>query len=222
MSIELVIPSNHLIFCHPLPFPPSSFPASGSFLMSRLFAVELQLQHQSFHWIFRIRFPLGLIGLISLQSKGLSKVSNTTVQKQQFFGAQPSLWSNSLIQLDLCVLSRSVVSYSLRTHGLSVDFSMQEYKSGLPFPFPVRLVSTIFATVFHLLSVIFVPIFVFYSFLVLMEHFIWFMFLSFVSISAFSFFCVCVSFRFFSVHSQLIQIHFQKTSYWFTGSINSL
>ena len=42
-------------------------------------------------------FPLGLTGLISLQSKGLSRVfSNTTVQKNQFFNAQPSFWSNSL------------------------------------------------------------------------------------------------------------------------------
>ena len=40
-------------------------------------------------------FPLGLTGLISLKSKGLSRVSsNTTVQKHQFFGAQLSLWSN--------------------------------------------------------------------------------------------------------------------------------
>ena len=44
-------------------------------------------------------FPLGWTGLISLQSKGLSRVfSNTTVQKHQFFGAQPSLWSNSHIR----------------------------------------------------------------------------------------------------------------------------
>ena len=43
-------------------------------------------------------FPLGLTGLISLQSKGLSRVfSNTAVQKHQFFGAQLSLWSNSHI-----------------------------------------------------------------------------------------------------------------------------
>ena len=43
-------------------------------------------------------FPLGLTGWISLQSKGLSRVfSNTTVQKHQFFGIQPSLWSNSHI-----------------------------------------------------------------------------------------------------------------------------
>ena len=41
-------------------------------------------------------FPLGLTGLISLQSKGFSRVfSSTTIWKHQFFGAQPSLWSNS-------------------------------------------------------------------------------------------------------------------------------
>ena len=41
-------------------------------------------------------FPLGWIGLISLQSKGLSRVfSKTTIQKHQFYGTQLSLWSNS-------------------------------------------------------------------------------------------------------------------------------
>ena len=41
-------------------------------------------------------FPLGLTGLISLLSKGLSRVfSSITVRKHQFFGTQPSLWSNS-------------------------------------------------------------------------------------------------------------------------------
>ena len=45
------------------------------------------------------RFSLGLIGLISLLSKGLSRVfSNTTVQKYQFLGVQPSLWSNFYIR----------------------------------------------------------------------------------------------------------------------------
>ena len=48
-------------------------------------------------------FPLGLTGLISIQSKGFSRVfSNTTVQKHQFFGAQLSLYSNSHIRLTLC------------------------------------------------------------------------------------------------------------------------
>ena len=54
--------------------------------------LELQLQHQSFQWIFRTDFLLGLTGLISLLSKGLSSIfSSITVQKPQFFGAHPSL-----------------------------------------------------------------------------------------------------------------------------------
>ena len=62
--------------------------------------LELQLQHQSFQWLFRIDFPLGLTGLIPLPSKGLARVfSNTTVQKHQSFCAQPSLWSNSHIHI---------------------------------------------------------------------------------------------------------------------------
>ena len=56
--------------------------------------LELQLQHQSFQWIFRVDF-LKLSGLI-LQFKRLSRVfSSTTVRKHQFFSSQPSLWSNS-------------------------------------------------------------------------------------------------------------------------------
>ena len=80
-----------------------SFPASVSFPMSQFFAsggqtpkLEFQLQHQSFQWLIQDWFPLGLTGLVSLQSKGLSRVfSNTTVQKHQFFGCKLSLWSNS-------------------------------------------------------------------------------------------------------------------------------
>ena len=58
--------------------------------------LELQLQHQSFQW--RTFNSLGLIGWISLQSKGLSRVfSSTTIQKHRFFSAQNSLWSRSHI-----------------------------------------------------------------------------------------------------------------------------
>ena len=47
-------------------------------------------------------FLLGLTGLISLLSKGLSRVfSSTTIRKHQFFGTQPSLWSNSHIHTQL-------------------------------------------------------------------------------------------------------------------------
>ena len=58
--------------------------------------LQVQLQHQSFQWIFRT--DLRLTGLISFQAKGLSRVfSNTTVQKHQLFSAKLSLWSNSHI-----------------------------------------------------------------------------------------------------------------------------
>ena len=114
-------------WCHPtisssvIPFSSclQSFPASGSFLISQLFtsggqsigasASESVLPVNIQDW-----FPLGLNGFISLQPKELSRVfSSTTVQKHQFFGDQPSLWSNShihnyywknhsFVQTDLC------------------------------------------------------------------------------------------------------------------------
>ena len=98
-------------WCHPtisssvIPFSSclQSFPASGSFLISQLFASggqstgalasEPVLPMNIQDW-----FPLALTGFISLQSKGFSRiVSNTTVQNHQFFGPQPSLRSNSHI-----------------------------------------------------------------------------------------------------------------------------
>jgi len=91
---------------HPLS-PPSPFAFNLSFnkslfqwvSFSHQVAKVLELLHQSFQWIFRVDFLLGLTGLISLQSKGLSRVfSSTTIQKYQFFGTQPSLWSNFLIR----------------------------------------------------------------------------------------------------------------------------
>ena len=85
------------------PFPPclQSFPASGSFPASPFFASDGQsigasasasvLPMNIHDW-----FLLGWTGLISLLSKGLSRVfSNTTIWKHPFFSIQPSLWSNS-------------------------------------------------------------------------------------------------------------------------------
>ena len=85
----------------PFTFFPQSFPASESFPMSRLFLSGSQSIGASAS-VFPINiqgwFPLGLIGLISLLSKGLSRVfSNITIWKHQFFGAEPSLWYNSHI-----------------------------------------------------------------------------------------------------------------------------
>ena len=90
MSLESVMPSNHLILCCPL-FLPQSFQASGTSPMTQFFASGGQRIGVSASASMNIqdRFPSGWTGLISLQSKGLSKVfSNTTVQKYQFFGAQ--------------------------------------------------------------------------------------------------------------------------------------
>ena len=76
MSPELVMPSNHLILCHPCLLLPSIFPASGSFPLSWLFTSGGQ-SIRSFGFSIS---PLGLSGLISLLSKGLSRVfSSTTV-----------------------------------------------------------------------------------------------------------------------------------------------
>ena len=83
-----------------------SFPASGSFLMSQLFAsggesIGALASASVLPMTIQGWFPLGLTGLISLQSKELSRVfSNTTVQKHQFFSAQPPLWSNSDSSVD--------------------------------------------------------------------------------------------------------------------------
>ena len=97
-------------WCHPTisssvgPFSSrlQSFPASGFFLMSQLFTSGGQSIGASASNIpvnIQDWFPLGLTCLISLQSKGLSRVfSNTTVQKHQFFGTQPSLWSGSYVR----------------------------------------------------------------------------------------------------------------------------
>ena len=91
----------------PFSFCLQAFPASGSFPMSRLFlsgGQSIGASTSSSVLLMNIQdgFPLGLTGLISLQSKGLSRVfSSTTLQKHQFFSSQPSLWSNSHIRTRL-------------------------------------------------------------------------------------------------------------------------
>ena len=87
----------------PFSFCLQSFPASGSFPMSQFFtsggqSVGVSASASVLPMNTQDRFPIGWTSLISLQSKGLSRVfSNTTVQKHQFFSPQPSLCSNSRI-----------------------------------------------------------------------------------------------------------------------------
>ena len=92
----VVMPSNHLILCRPL-FLPSVFPSIRVFSRSQLFesggqSVGASASASVLPMNIQDWFSLGSTGLVSLQSKGLSRVfSNTTVQKHQFFGAQLSL-----------------------------------------------------------------------------------------------------------------------------------
>ena len=97
MSIESMMPSNHLILCRPLFLPPSIFPSI------RVFSNESALRIRwPKYWSFSfnispsnkysglISFRMDWLDLLAVQ--GLSRIfSNTTVQKHQFFGAQLSL-----------------------------------------------------------------------------------------------------------------------------------
>ena len=97
LSVESVMPSNHLVLCRPLFLLPSIFPTIRVFSKESVFRIRwpkywslsLNISASNDHpdW-----FPLGWTGWISLQSKGLSRVfSNTAVQNYQFFCAQLSL-----------------------------------------------------------------------------------------------------------------------------------
>ena len=87
----------------PFSFCLQSFPPSGSFPISCLFtsggqSIRASASASVLPMNIQSWFPLGLTDFISLQSYGVSRVfSSTAIQKHQFFGTQPSLWSNSQI-----------------------------------------------------------------------------------------------------------------------------
>ena len=101
MSIKLMMPSNHLILCHPLLLLLSVFPSI------RVFSNESALRIRwPKHWSFSFSPSNEYSGFISfridwfylLAVQGLSRVfSSTTVQKHQFFGTKPFLWPSSHI-----------------------------------------------------------------------------------------------------------------------------
>ena len=103
ISIESVMPSNHLILCHPLFLLPSIFPTIRAFFQwansSHQVAevLGLQLQHQSFQWIFRVDFlqywPLSILAVQGI----LKSLPSITFQRHQFFGTQTFLLSRSHI-----------------------------------------------------------------------------------------------------------------------------
>ena len=110
---------------------PQSFPASRSFPMSRLFATGGQsIGASASMWVLPMNiqawFPVGMTGLISLQSKGLSRVfSSTTVLKHQFFSAQPFLVgfpSSSAVKEYACNAGDpGLISGSGRSTGEGID-----------------------------------------------------------------------------------------------------
>ena len=130
--------SNHLILCCLLLLLPLIFPSirgisSGSVLRLRWpkywsFSFSISSSNE-YSGLTSFR-----TGLISLQSKGFSRVfSSTTTWKHQFFGAQPSLWSNShihtwLLEKPSVQLSHSVMSDSLQPRG--------QHHTRLPCPSP--------------------------------------------------------------------------------------
>ena len=155
MSTETVMPSNHLIFCHPLLLLPSTFPTI------RVFSNESALHIRwSKYWSFVFstsssnKYP----GLISLGLTGLIKLINLKDCKMQIFELetlgkdveQPWLWHiNSWIKLiaTLCKIEVAQscptlcdpMDSSLHQAPPSMGFSRQEYWSGLPFPSPGNL-----------------------------------------------------------------------------------
>ena len=140
-SIDLVMPYTLLIPSSPFFSCPQSFPASEAFPMSWLFtsggqrvgasasASVLPMNTQG--W-----FPFRLTGLISLQSKRLSRFFyNTTIWKHQFFSAQPSLWSNSHIHTWL------LLQLSIRHEMIGPD--------AMIFVFECWVSSQLFSLLFH-------------------------------------------------------------------------
>ena len=103
MSIELVMPFNHLILCHPLFLLPWIFPSIRVFSNESVLHIRW-LKYWNFSFSISpsnehpglISFRMDWLDLLAVQ--GLARVfSNTTVQKHQFFGTQPSSQSNSHI-----------------------------------------------------------------------------------------------------------------------------
>ena len=112
------MPSNHLILCRPFLLLSSIFPSIRVFSNDSALCISWPK-----YWSFSSAsvlpmniqgwFPLGVTCLISLLSKGLSRVfSNTTIQKHQFFSCQ---WSNSHIHTCMYVTTGKIIAFTIWT-----------------------------------------------------------------------------------------------------------
>ena len=116
MSIKLVMPSNHLILGCPLLLLPLIFPAirvlsKESVLPIRCQSIGASASALALPMDIQDWFPLGLTSLISLLSKGISRVfSNTTVQKYQFFSLHKWIYVWSTSHIHVWLLEKPVLS----------------------------------------------------------------------------------------------------------------
>ena len=129
MSIKSMMPSYHLILCHPLLLLLSIFPSIRAFSNESVLPIRWP---KNWSFSFSISpfneysgFHLGLTGLISLQSKGLSRVfSHTTAQRHQFFGAQLSSQSNSHVHTWLLEKIIALTRWTFVGKVMSLLFNM--------------------------------------------------------------------------------------------------
>ena len=127
MSIESVMPSNHLILCCPLLLLPSVFHSIGVFsnesvLHIRWPSIGALASASVLSMNIQDWFPLRLTGLTSLLSTILSRIfSSTTIEKHPFFSVQPSLWYNSHINTWLLKKTKAFI-YDLFQQGYISTF----------------------------------------------------------------------------------------------------
>ena len=128
MSIDSVMPSNHLILCHPLVLLPSIFPSIRWLFTSGGQSIGVSASASVLPVNIQGWFPLGWTGWISLQSKGLSRVFSTTQFKRINSSALSFLYSPTLtsihdywktIALTIQIFVGKVMSLLLNTLSLS-------------------------------------------------------------------------------------------------------
>ena len=137
MSIELVMPSNHLILCYPFLFLPSIFPSIRAFSNESARSMRLP-KYWSFNFNISpsnehqglISFKMDWLDLLAVQGT-LKSLSTTTVQKHQFFSAQflqscPTLHDPKDCSMP-CFLVHHQFPELTQTHVLRVSDAIQPY-----------------------------------------------------------------------------------------------
>ena len=143
MSIESMMPSNHLVLCHSSSSCPQSFPASGSFLMSQFFASGSQsIGASTSVSVLPINiqgwFPLALTGLIFLLFKDSQEFYPALQFKSiNFLALSKSIYLGKRLRVGKSRVWLFATLWTVAHQAsLSMGFSRKEYWSGLPCPSP--------------------------------------------------------------------------------------